>query len=141
MLRFHTKVDPRKRPWRLIGLRDTRHPTFLDNLLTDGGEVVSLTHRRRALLPINIIFLLLVLISVRLSKPQGLVRPEGLGKLKTIHSRHRVLNLRPSSLHHSAQHFNVYLITFCYPSQHWRQMFIALLLRISNFQLWYAIYS
>jgi hypothetical protein len=34
----------------------------LDNQLTDGGKVVSLTHR--ALLPRNIIFPLLVLISV-----------------------------------------------------------------------------
>jgi hypothetical protein len=32
----------------------------------------------------NIIFLLLLLISVRVSKPQGLVRPEGLGKFKTF---------------------------------------------------------
>jgi hypothetical protein len=37
----------------------------------------------RALLPRNIIFLLLILIYVRrLSKPQDLVRPEGLGTLK-----------------------------------------------------------
>jgi hypothetical protein len=38
----------------------------------------------RALLVRNIIFLLLVLISIRLSKPQGLVRPEGLGILKNL---------------------------------------------------------
>jgi hypothetical protein len=39
----------------------------------------------RTLPPRNIIFLLLVIISVtRPSKPQGLVRPEGLGKLKKI---------------------------------------------------------
>jgi hypothetical protein len=39
----------------------------------------------RALLPRNIIFVLLVLTSVRgLSKPQGLVLPDGLGKLKQI---------------------------------------------------------
>jgi hypothetical protein len=39
----------------------------------------------RALLSRNIIFRLLVLISVRdLSKPQALVRLEGLGKLKTF---------------------------------------------------------
>jgi hypothetical protein len=38
-------------------------------------------HAGRPLLPRNIIFLLLVLISVkRLSKSQGLLRPEGLGK-------------------------------------------------------------
>jgi hypothetical protein len=41
----------------------------------------------RAVLPRNIIFLLLVLISVkRLSKPPGLVRLEGLGKLKKFNN-------------------------------------------------------
>jgi hypothetical protein len=39
-----------------------RIPHCLDNRLTDGGKVVSLTHP--------------------LSKPQGVVRPEGLGKFK-----------------------------------------------------------
>jgi hypothetical protein len=51
-----------------------------------------------ALLPRNIIFLLLVLISVRLSKPQYLVRVEGLGKLKEIHSLHWVSNPLPFGL-------------------------------------------
>jgi hypothetical protein len=36
----------------------------------------------------------------RLSKPQGLVQPEGLRKFKN--SPHPVLNLRPSGLKHSA---------------------------------------
>jgi hypothetical protein len=36
----------------------------------------------RALLPRNIIFLLLVLISVSLIEPQGLVRTDGVSKLK-----------------------------------------------------------
>jgi hypothetical protein len=58
---------------------------------------LSALRTRRILLPRNIIiFLPLVLISVkRLSKPQGLVRPEGLGKFKN--SPHRVSNLRPYS--------------------------------------------
>jgi hypothetical protein len=38
----------------------------------------------RALFPTNIIFLLLVFISVRDSKPHGLVRQGGLGKLKQV---------------------------------------------------------
>jgi hypothetical protein len=38
----------------------------------------------------------------RLSKPQGLVRPEGLGKLESIHSPHRVSNPRRFGLQHSA---------------------------------------
>jgi hypothetical protein len=44
-----------------------------------------------ALLPRNIICLLLVLITCyRLRELHGLVRPEGLGELKTIHSPHRI---------------------------------------------------
>jgi hypothetical protein len=48
---------------------------------------LSALRTRRTLLPRNIIiFMFLVLISVkRLSKPQGLVRPEGLGKFKKNH--------------------------------------------------------
>jgi hypothetical protein len=37
-------IYPCNRPWRPIGLCDFEAPTFsLDNRLTDGGEVVSLT--------------------------------------------------------------------------------------------------
>jgi hypothetical protein len=43
---------------------------------------LSVLRTGRALLPRNIIFLLLVLISVRLSKRQDLVQHEGLGTLK-----------------------------------------------------------
>jgi hypothetical protein len=39
-----------------------------------------------ALLPINIIFLHVVLICQRQSKPQGLMRTEGLGKKKSLTS-------------------------------------------------------
>jgi hypothetical protein len=60
---------------------------------------LSALRTSRALLPRNIIFLLLVLISVkRLSKPQGLVRPEGLGKLKKYIHLIGVSNRRPSVL-------------------------------------------
>jgi hypothetical protein len=72
-----------------------RIPDCRDNRLTDGGGKVVSPMRQgcqpcapaAALLPRNSIFMLLVLISVkRLSKPQGLVRPEELGKLiKIIH--------------------------------------------------------
>jgi hypothetical protein len=45
----HKKVKvkyPCNRPWKHIGLWDVEAPTFsLDNLLTDGGMVVSLTRR------------------------------------------------------------------------------------------------
>jgi hypothetical protein len=46
---------------------------------------LSALRTSRAILPRNITCLLLVLISVtRLSKPQGVARPEGLGKIKKI---------------------------------------------------------
>jgi hypothetical protein len=48
----------------LQGCEMLRIPDFLDSRLTDGGTVVSLRNGR-ALLPRNIIFLLLVLISAR----------------------------------------------------------------------------
>jgi hypothetical protein len=55
------------------------------------------------LLILNFISLLLVLISVkRLSKPQDLEGPEGLDKLKKIHSPHWVSKPRPSGLQQSA---------------------------------------
>jgi hypothetical protein len=40
-----------KRPWRPIRLWDVRLPHFLDNPLTDNGEVVSLRRRQAALYP------------------------------------------------------------------------------------------
>jgi hypothetical protein len=60
---------------------------------------------RRTLLPRNIIiFMFLVLISIRgWVKSQGLVLPEGLGKLKKIHSPHMVSKPRPSGLQRSCE--------------------------------------
>jgi hypothetical protein len=46
--------------------------------------MLSALNTGRALLPRIIIFLLLVLIFVRHSVPEGLVRPEGLGILKPM---------------------------------------------------------
>jgi hypothetical protein len=48
-----------------------------------GSKVVSPMHRPRSA-PQKHYFMFLVLISVRDSEPQGLVRLEGLGKLKTF---------------------------------------------------------
>jgi hypothetical protein len=60
-----------------------RIPQYLDNRLTDGGKVVSPTHRplstpEKRYLSASGTHL------CRLSEPQGLVRPEGLGKLKKL---------------------------------------------------------
>jgi hypothetical protein len=63
--------------------------------------VVSLSalSTRHTLLPRNIIiFMFLVLISVRLSKPQGLVRPEGLGKFKNHLIENRTRDLPACSI-------------------------------------------
>jgi hypothetical protein len=55
----------------------------LDSRLTYDNEVVSLT-RRLSSSPQKHFFRLLVLVSVRLSKPQGIVKLEGLGELKKL---------------------------------------------------------
>jgi hypothetical protein len=68
------------RQWRTIGLWDVKAPTFsLDNRLTDGGEVVSLTLRAHLYRPGRF----LVLISVRdWVDPRVIVRLEELDKSK-----------------------------------------------------------
>jgi hypothetical protein len=53
----------------------------LDSRLTDGRKVVNLTHRPRST-PQKHFSASGTRFCYRLSKPQGLVRPEGLGKLK-----------------------------------------------------------
>jgi hypothetical protein len=53
---------------------------FLDNRLTDGGEVASLTGRPAAFLPPGR-FLVLISVSDWVD-PRAIVRLEGLGKLK-----------------------------------------------------------
>jgi hypothetical protein len=54
----------------------------LDNRLTDGGKVVRLTHRPRSVLQKHYSSVSGTLSCWRPSDPQGLLRPEGLGKLK-----------------------------------------------------------
>jgi hypothetical protein len=62
-----------------------RIPHCLDNRLSGVREVVWITRRPRSTTQKQFFFLLLVLISVkRLSKLQGLVRPEGLRKLRKL---------------------------------------------------------
>jgi hypothetical protein len=63
-----------------------RFPHFLENRLTDGGKIVSRTHLPRSALEKYYFSSSGAHFCYRLSKPQGLVRPEGLGKLnKFIH--------------------------------------------------------
>jgi hypothetical protein len=60
-----------------------RIPHYLDNRLTDGGKVVSPTHPPHFTPQKNHYFYVSgTHFCYRLSKPKGLVRPEGLGKLK-----------------------------------------------------------
>jgi hypothetical protein len=58
-----------------------RIPHCLDNQLTDGGEVVSCMHRSCST-PQKYSSASGTCFCWRLSKPQGLVQPEGLGKVK-----------------------------------------------------------
>jgi hypothetical protein len=54
----------------------------LDNRLTDGGKVVSFTHWSRSTPQKHYFSASGTHFCFRLSKPQGLVRLEGIGKLK-----------------------------------------------------------
>jgi hypothetical protein len=75
-----------------------RIPHYLDNPLTDGGKVVSPTYRSRSTPEKHYFSAFGTHFCQRLSKPQGLVRLAGLGKLKQIHSPHRVSNPLPSGM-------------------------------------------
>jgi hypothetical protein len=75
-----------------------RIPHSLDNRLTDGGEVVSLTHWPRSAQHKHSFSASGTHFCYRMSKLQGPVRPEGLGKVKNIHLPHQVSNPRPSGL-------------------------------------------
>jgi hypothetical protein len=59
-----------------------RIPHCIDNQLTEGGIVVSPTHRPRSTPQKYYFSASGTNFCYRLSKPQGLVRLEGLGKLK-----------------------------------------------------------
>jgi hypothetical protein len=77
-----------------------RTPHCLDNRLTDGGKVVSPKHQPRP--PSEMSFFCFWYSFLLEAESQGLVRPEGLGKLEKINSLHWVSNPRPSGLQHSA---------------------------------------
>jgi hypothetical protein len=79
---------PRNRSWRPIGLRDVKDPTLLDNRITDCGKVVSPTDY----------FSTLGIHLLEAEKTQGLMRPEGLGKLK--HAFIPVVHRRPTTPEH-----------------------------------------
>jgi hypothetical protein len=79
----------------LWGCEMLRIPHCLDNQLTDGGKVVSPTHPPH-FTPLKHYYIYVsgTHFCKRLSKPQDLARPEGLGKFKE--SPLRVSNQRPS---------------------------------------------
>jgi hypothetical protein len=84
------KLSPNT-PWRLIGLWDVK------DRLIDGGKVVSPTHQPHFTPQKHYFFYVSgTHFCYGLSKPQGLVWPEGLGKFKI--SPHRISNPRPSGL-------------------------------------------
>jgi hypothetical protein len=70
----------------------------LDSRLTDGGKIVSPTYRLRSTPQKHYFFGFGTHFCYRLSKPHGLVRPEGKDNFKQIHSPQRVSNPRPSAL-------------------------------------------
>jgi hypothetical protein len=61
-------------------------PRGLNNRLTDGDNVVSPTHRPRSVLQKHYFSASGAHSCWRLSKPQGLERPEGLTKLETFNN-------------------------------------------------------
>jgi hypothetical protein len=61
-----------------------RNPHCLDNRLTDGSKVVCHTHRPRSTPQKHYFSASGTHFCQGLSEPQGLVRPEGVGKLKTF---------------------------------------------------------
>jgi hypothetical protein len=63
-----------------------RIPQCLDSRFTDGGKVVSPTHRPHSTPQKHYLSASGTHFCERLSKSQGLVRPEGLGKLKKFTS-------------------------------------------------------
>jgi hypothetical protein len=66
----------------LYGCEMLRIPHCLDSRPTDGGKVVSPTHRRRSTPQKHYFSVCGSHFCSRLSEPQGLVWPEGLGQLK-----------------------------------------------------------
>jgi hypothetical protein len=72
-----------------------RIPHCLYNRFTDGGKVVSPTHRPSSTSQNHYFSASVIHFCQRLNKSQGLVRLEGLGKLKKIQWPHRVSNPRP----------------------------------------------
>jgi hypothetical protein len=101
-----------------------RIPHCLDNRLIDGRKVVSPTHRPRSTPPKHYFSASGTHFCQRLSKPHSLVRPQGLGKLKTfihlIGSRTRdvpVCSIVPQPQCYRVNPFSTIRRTIC----RWRQ--------------------
>jgi hypothetical protein len=79
-----------------------RIPHCLDNWLIDDGKVISPTHRPHFTPQKRYFQASGTHLCQRLDEPRGLVPPEGLGKLKKIHSPYRVSNPQPSGFWHGS---------------------------------------
>jgi hypothetical protein len=95
-----------------------RIPQCLDNWFTDGGDVVSLKHRRLSTLQKYLISVSGTPFCWKLRNPQGLLWPEGLGKLMkfnyVVGSRTHdfpACTIAPQSLRYGVTSRNEYLNT------------------------------
>jgi hypothetical protein len=78
----------------LLGCEVLRIPNCLDNRLTDGGKVVSPTHLPHFTIQKHYYFYVSgTRFCYRLSKPQDLVRPEGLRKFKKKITSHHITKM------------------------------------------------
>jgi hypothetical protein len=80
-------------------------PHCLCNRLIDGGKIVSPTHWLPSTLEKHYFFYSGAHFCLDLSKPQGLVRPEGLGKFKHRPIGYRTRDLPVCSIVVPASHF------------------------------------
>jgi hypothetical protein len=87
-----------------------RIPHCLDNRLTDGGKVISPTHRPRSTPQKHYFSTSSIHFCYRLSEPPCLERPQGLGKLKKFI---RLIGLEPATFRLVAEWLNHCATEYC----------------------------